>query len=152
MRPGPSSPALFYCSLFFPCPLCSSRHAAASSPTPISTRSWSTAPGAPLRLSYWLPIGVEETPRHTRPRAMEIYVTYRFAKLKTLPLLYWNPFFLVQINNSFLSFLLFFFFEGQEKHTFKQHPQISSFYPKSCRKNCTFYRICFSCAHMGKTI
>ena len=73
-------------------------------------------------------------------------------KLKTLPLLYWNPFFLVQINNSFLSFLLFFFFEGQEKHTFKQYPQISSFCPKFCRKNCTFYRICFSCAHMGKTI
>lgn len=40
---------------------------------------------------------------------MEIYVTYRFAKLKTLPLLYWNPFFLVQINNSFLSFLFFSF-------------------------------------------
>ena len=51
-----------------------------------------------------------------------------------------------------LLFLLFFFFEGQEKHTFKQYPQISSFCPKFCRKNCTFYRICFSCAHMGKTI
>ena len=97
------------------------------------------------------PSALRRPPRHTRPRAMEIYVTYRFAKLKTLPLLYWNPFFLVQINNSFLSFY-FFFFEGQEKHTFKQHPQISSFCPKFCRKNCTFYRICFSCAHMGKTI
>ncbi len=46
---------------------------------------------------------------------MEIYVTYRFAKLKTLPLLYWNPFFLVQINNSFLSFYFFSFLKVKKK-------------------------------------
>ena len=64
-------------------PLCSSLHAASSSATPASIRSWSTAPGAPLRLSYWLPIGVEETPRHTRPRAMAVSYTHLGVPNKT---------------------------------------------------------------------